>query len=69
MTFGQAKGRRKGNMKTKMRKGATFLEYALLAALVGIVAAAGLSRYGAKLLDLFNALADKTAEVTTGVKK
>ena len=55
-------------MKTKMRKGATFMEYALLAALVGIVAAVGVSKYGSKLLELFNALGDRTAEVTTSVK-
>ena len=55
-------------MKTKMRKGATFMEYALLAALVGIVAAVGVSKYGSKLLELFNQLGDKTAEVTTSVK-
>lgn len=47
-----------------LRRGATYLEYAMLAALVGIVGATGVKLYGAKILDLFKALADKTAEVT-----
>lgn len=52
------------NMKIKMRKGSQFLEYAMLAALIGIVVAVGAMRYGQKLLALFDALGDKTAEVT-----
>lgn len=48
----------------RMRRGATYLEYAMLAALIGIVGATGVKLYGAKILDLFKALADKTAEVT-----
>lgn len=49
---------------SKMRKGSQFLEYAMLAALIGIVVAVGAMRYGQNLLKLFNALGDKTAEVT-----
>lgn len=48
----------------KMRKGSQFLEYAMLAALIGIVVAVGAMRYGKQLLNFFDALGDKTAEVT-----
>ncbi len=48
----------------KMRKGSQFLEYAMLAALIGIVVAVGAMRYGKQLLEFFDALGDKTAEVT-----
>lgn len=51
-------------MKCRMRKGSQFLEYAMLAALIGIVVAAGAMRYGRSLLNLFDSLSDKTAEVT-----
>lgn len=47
----------------RMRRGATYLEYALLAALVGIVGAVGVKYYGERILQLFRTLADKTAEV------
>jgi len=50
-------------MKMKARKGATYLEYALLAALVGIVGAVGVKFYGEKILALFTSLGNKTAEV------
>ncbi len=49
--------------------GATFLEYALLLALVGIVGAIGLKKYGKSLSDFFSAMADKTAEVTPDTTK
>ena len=48
----------------KARKGASFLEYALLAALVGIVGAVGVMKYGSAISNIFSALGDKTAEVT-----
>lgn len=48
----------------KARKGISFLEYALLAALVGIVGAVGVMKYGKSISDFFSALGDKTAEVT-----
>lgn len=48
----------------KARKGATYLEYALLAALIGIVGAVGVQKYGSMILELFNSLAEKTAAVT-----
>ena len=48
----------------KARRGVTYLEYALLAALVGIVGAVGLKFYGEKIYKLFVALGNKTAEVT-----
>ena len=48
----------------KFRKGATYLEYALLAALVGIVGAVGVMKYGSAISNFFDALAGKTADVT-----
>ena len=48
----------------RMRRGATYLEYAMLAALIGIVGAVGVKFYGEKILDLFRSLGNKTAEVT-----
>lgn len=48
----------------KARKGASFLEYALLAALIGIVGAVGVAKYGKSISDFFSSMADKTAEVT-----
>lgn len=48
----------------RMRRGATYLEYAMLAALIGIVGAVGVKFYGEKILDLFKSLGNKTAEVT-----
>lgn len=47
----------------KMRRGATYLEYALLAALIGIVGAVGVKFYGEQILELFKSLGEKTAEV------
>jgi len=46
------------------RKGASFLEYALLAALIGLVGAIGVAKYGTAIKDFFTGLADKTSEVT-----
>ena len=48
----------------KFRKGATYLEYALLAALVGVVGAFGISKYGKAICNFFTSLADKTSEVS-----
>ena len=48
----------------KARRGVTYLEYALLAALVGIVGAVGLKFYGGKIYTLFVRLGEKTADVT-----
>lgn len=59
-----AKGEgRKGIAKWK-KSGSTFLEYALLLALVGIVGAIGVKKYGGAIKDFFTAMATKTAEVT-----
>ena len=46
------------------KRGTSFLEYALLAALVGIVGAVGVMKYGNSILEFFDSLADKTSEVT-----
>ena len=62
-------GQRGGKVwKMKARKGISFLEYALLAALVGIVGAVGVMKYGKAISDFFSALGDKTAEVTPKTK-
>lgn len=58
----------KSALRCRFRKGATYLEYALLAALIGIVGAVGVKYYGEKLLNLFKTLGDKTAEVTPSKK-
>ena len=52
----------------KMRRGVTYLEYAMLAALVGIVGAVALKVYGEKIYNLFLALGNKTAEVMPSTK-
>ena len=52
-------------MDDKRRKrGATCLEYALKAALIGIVGAVGAMKYGKAIRAFFSSLGDKTAEVT-----
>ena len=54
--------------RMKARKGISFLEYALLAALVGIVGAVGVMKYGKAISNFFSTLGDKTAEVTPKTK-
>ena len=58
------------NKQTKFgsRKGATFIEYALLAGLVAIVVAAAAMFFGDDLKQLFGATGEKTENVTAGVK-
>lgn len=46
------------------RRGATFLEYALLAALIGIVGAVGVMKYGKAIYNFFDTMAEKTNDVT-----
>ena len=64
---------RKKQMSTQKmfgaRKGATFIEYALLAGLVAIVVAAAAMFYGDDLKELFGATGKQTESVTEGVKK
>lgn len=57
------------NIMSKCRKGATFIEYALLAGLVAIVVAAAAMLFGDKLKDLFGSTGDKTEEVSKAVKE
>lgn len=52
----------------KRKSGAAFLEYALLVALIGIVGAVGVMKYGKSISDFFSALANKTSEVTPKTK-
>lgn len=47
----------------KARRGTSFLEYALLAALVGIVGAVGVMKYGKSISNFFSTLGDKTSSV------
>ena len=51
------------------RKGATFIEYALLAGLVAIVVAAAAMFFGDDLKELFGSTGKQTESVTEGVKK
>lgn len=53
----------------KMRKGATFIEYALLAGLVAIVVAAAAMYFGQDLKELFGATGAQASKVSTGVSK
>jgi len=50
------------------RRGATFIEYALLAGLVAIIVAAAAMFFGDDLKKLFGATGEKTESVTEGVK-
>ena len=58
----------KKQQKFGSRKGATFIEYALLAGLVAIVVAAAAMFFGDDLKQLFGATGEKTENVTEGVK-
>ena len=51
------------------RKGATFIEYALLAGLVAIVVAAAAMFFGDDLKQLFGATGEQTETVKKGVEK
>ena len=48
----------------KRKCGSTFLEYALLLALIGIVGAVGVKKYGAAISEFFSTLGEKTTAVT-----
>ena len=54
--------------KFASRKGATFIEYALLAGLVAIVVAAAAMFFGEDLKKLFGATGEQTESVTTNVQ-
>lgn len=56
------------NMKMKARKGATFIEYALLAGLVAIVVAVAAMLFGGQLKALFMDTGDQVQNVSSGVK-
>lgn len=51
-------------MDKKRKRGVSYLEYALLAALVGIVGAVGVMKYGKAISDFFTTMATKTSDVT-----
>lgn len=54
---------------TQMRKGATFIEYALLVGLVAIVVAAAAMFFGQDLKALFGESGQKAQDVAAGVNK
>ena len=56
------------NQKFRARKGATFIEYALLAGLVAIVVAAAAMFFGDDLKKLFSEESAQTKSVAEGVK-
>lgn len=58
----------KESVLTKMRKGATFIEYALLAALVAIAVAAAAMLFGDKLKGLFTETGNQAGTVAEDVK-
>ena len=53
----------------KARRGASFLEYALLAALIGVVGAVGVMKYGQSISDFFTELGGKTDKITEKINK
>lgn len=55
-------------MLMKARKGATFIEYAMLAGLVAVVVAVAAMFFGNELKSLFANTAEKTKSVNTGIK-
>ncbi len=48
--------------------GATFLEYAMLCALVGIAVAIGVAAFGSQLKELFNTMTGKVKDVNSQMK-
>lgn len=52
----------------KCRKGATFIEYAMLAGLVAIVVATAVLLFGDKIKNVFKTTTDKTEQVNEGIK-
>ena len=57
----------KETMMMKMRKGATFIEYALLAGLVAIVVASAALMFGDKIKALFSKTSTQTEQVTKSI--
>lgn len=55
-------------MLMKARKGATFIEYAMLAGLVAVVVAVAALTFGDELKSLFSNTADKTKQVNDGIE-
>ena len=53
----------------KAHKGATFIEYAMLAGLVAVVVAVAAMLFGDKLSSLFSTTGSKVEQVNTGVGK
>ncbi len=55
-------------MMMKAHKGATFIEYAMLAGLVAIVVAVAAMFFGDQLKALFTTTGEKTQQVNEGIK-
>lgn len=53
----------------KARKGATFIEYAMLAGLVAVVVAVAALFFGDQIKALFKDTGDKAAQIDAGVQK
>lgn len=51
----------------KCRKGATFIEYAMLAGLVAIVVATAVLLFGDNIKSIFKTTSEKTAQVNSGI--
>ena len=57
-------GRRRPLPERIRKRGISYLEYALLAALVGIVGAVGVMKYGKAINVFFTTLGKKTTDIT-----
>jgi len=55
-------------MMMKARKGATFIEYAMLAGLVAVVVAVAAMFFGEELKGLFKNTGDQTSNISSAVK-
>ena len=56
------------NTPMKARKGATFIEYAMLAGLVAVVVAIAVMFFGGNIKNLFTSTGQKTYQVEKGIK-
>ena len=58
----------RGHTRIPGESGATFLEYAMLCALVGIAVAIGVATFGKQLKELFNTMSGKVQSVNSQMK-
>lgn len=57
------------NKSVKFRKGATFIEYAMLAGLVAVVVAVAALFFGDEIKKLFSSTGEKTEQIQKAVEK